>query len=79
MNEGVCLLMEDYADLGFPDVVFVPIAEINATLSLSLAWWPETEDAVVGGSIAFMRDRIAASSAPALPDGAPSQTPDPPP
>ena len=50
INEGVCLLTEGYADLGFPDVVFLPVAEINATLSLSLAWWPETEDAVEGFS-----------------------------
>jgi len=53
---GVTLAAESQAELGFPDVVFRPISEANASFCVNLVWLPECEEPVVGRFVAFMRD-----------------------
>jgi DNA-binding transcriptional LysR family regulator len=53
---GITLVTESQANVGFPGVTFVPIAEENAFVNIVLAWRPQSEDPAVGRFIAFMRD-----------------------
>lgn len=53
---GITLATESQSQVAFPGVVFRPIAETNASVEVRLAWAPDSEDAVAGRFIAFMRD-----------------------
>lgn len=53
---GVTLVSASQAEVSVPGVVFAPIAEHNAFLQMELAWMPESESAVLGRFIAFIRD-----------------------
>lgn len=53
---GVTLVTRSQADVRFPGVVFRSIAEKDAQLELNLVWLAESEEAVVGRFISFIRD-----------------------
>ena len=77
MGEGVSIVLESHAALSIPGVVFVPIDEPNAEISVSLVWSPDVEDPVVGNFVAFMRDQARFEILDRSVPVAPSQTPDP--
>jgi DNA-binding transcriptional LysR family regulator len=56
---GVTLATESQAEAKFPGVEYRDIAETNAWVDVELAWIANSEEAVVGRFIAFMRDQAA--------------------
>jgi DNA-binding transcriptional LysR family regulator len=54
---GVTLSVESQSRLSLPGVVFRPISEANAWVDVDLVWTAESEDAVLGLFVAFIRDR----------------------
>jgi DNA-binding transcriptional LysR family regulator len=56
IGEGVALLCESHAEIGFPGIEYVKVAEDNAKVFLELAWLPALDDPVAGSFVAFMRD-----------------------
>jgi DNA-binding transcriptional LysR family regulator len=60
---GITLATESQSQVLFPGVVFRPIAENNACVQVKLAWAADSEDAVVGRFIAFMRDAARSQGA----------------
>jgi DNA-binding transcriptional LysR family regulator len=61
---GITLASESQASIAFPGVVFIPIAEENASINIVLAWRPQSEDPAVGRFIAFMRDEARSLRSP---------------
>ena len=53
---GVTLVTRSQSHVRFPGVVFRQILEENAWVAVDLVWAPESEAAVVGRFVAFMRD-----------------------
>lgn len=53
---GVTLLTASQAEVSFPAVVYRPISEPDAWVDICLAWNAQSEEAVVGRFLAFMRD-----------------------
>jgi DNA-binding transcriptional LysR family regulator len=53
---GATLAAASQSEVTFPDVVFRPIGEPDASFRVDLAWLPETEEPAVGRFVAFMRD-----------------------
>ncbi len=53
---GVTLATKSQSEVSVPGVVFRAIAEANAWVSVDLSWMPDSEEAVVGRFLAFMRD-----------------------
>jgi DNA-binding transcriptional LysR family regulator len=53
---GVTLVTHSQSHVRFPSVVFRQILEDNARVTVDLVWVPESEAAVVGRFVAFMRD-----------------------
>jgi DNA-binding transcriptional LysR family regulator len=53
---GVTLAAQSQADVVFPGVVYKPVREDDAWVTVELAWMPQKEDAAVGRFVAFMRD-----------------------
>ena len=75
IGEGAVFAMDYHREMGVDGVVFRPIDEPDATISVALAWDPESEDPVTGSFVAFIRDR--AKMVGPQPRAAASQTPDP--
>jgi DNA-binding transcriptional LysR family regulator len=53
---GITLATRSQAEVLFPGVVYKPIHEDNAWVTIELAWLPRKEEAAVGRFVAFMRD-----------------------
>lgn len=53
---GITLAVDSQSEATFPDVVFKPINEPDASLRVDLIWLPELEEPAVGRFVAFMRD-----------------------
>lgn len=53
---GITLAVDSQSEATFPDVVFRPIDEPDASLRVDLIWQPELEEPAVGRFVAFMRD-----------------------
>ena len=53
---GVTLAVDSQSEATFPNVVFKPINEPDASLRVDLIWLPELEEPAVGRFVAFMRD-----------------------
>ena len=53
---GITLAVDSQSEATFPDVVFKPIDEPDASLRVDLIWLPELEEPAVGRFVAFMRD-----------------------
>ncbi|MEJ0041837.1 MAG: LysR family transcriptional regulator [Rhizomicrobium sp.] len=54
---GVTLVTQSQTQTSVPGVTFKPIVEANACVQIELAWAPESEGAVVGRFVSFMRDQ----------------------
>lgn len=54
---GVTLAVESQSFASAPGIVFRPVVEPDAWVDVDLVWLPESEDAVAGVFVAFMRDR----------------------
>lgn len=55
---GVTLVTAGQAQIAYPGIVFRPIGERDAIVSVMLAWAPDREEAIVGRFVAFMRERV---------------------
>ena len=53
---GITLATQSQADVVFPGVVYRPVREEDAWVTVELAWMPQKVDAAVGRFVAFMRD-----------------------
>jgi len=53
---GITLATWSQSEVVFPGVVYRPIREENAWVSVKLVWCPDAEDPAVGRFVAFMRD-----------------------
>ena len=53
---GVTLATMSQSEVGFPGVVYRPVNEQNAWVGVELVWFADSEDAVAGRFVAFMRD-----------------------
>ena len=73
VGEGAMFAMDYHREMAVDGVVLRPIDEPDATISVVLAWDPESEDPVAGNFVAFSRDqaRQAAQQAAVV-----SRTPD---
>jgi DNA-binding transcriptional LysR family regulator len=67
---GVTIATESQVQVNVPGVVYRPIAEDNAFVEMRLAWLPDSEDAVGGRFISFMRDQSTIAMADARSSGA---------
>jgi DNA-binding transcriptional LysR family regulator len=59
---GVTLIAETRFDFCCPAVIVKPVAESNAWVDVDLTWTPDSEEAVVGKFVAFLRDQARARS-----------------
>jgi len=57
---GITLALRGQSQVAVAGVTYRPVAEPNATVEMHLVWAPESEEAVVGRFIAFMRDEARA-------------------
>jgi DNA-binding transcriptional LysR family regulator len=59
---GVTLIAESRIDFTCPGVIVKPVAESNAWVDVDLTWTPDSEEAVVGKFVAFLRDEARTRS-----------------
>ena len=54
---GVTLVTRSQAEVKIPGVEVRPISNKDAWVGVELVWAPQSEEAVVGRFVAFLRDR----------------------
>lgn len=54
---GITLVTESQAQVRFPGVIYLEIVEADAWIDIEITWTPNSEEAVVGRFVAFMRDQ----------------------
>ncbi len=54
---GVTLVTKSQAEVDIPGIEVRPISNKDAWVAIELVWAPQSEEAVVGRFIAFLRDR----------------------
>lgn len=59
---GVTLIAESRADFSCSGLVVKPVTETNAWVDVDLTWTPDSEEAVVGKFVAFLRDQARTRS-----------------